>query len=245
MEIVVLKINNPQNITRVSTVNTPNNSNATDIFVLDRYIYLTTNNNSSNREFYIYDAINPESIPASYTGRTEIGVNALTLSVSGNFAYVGTSSSSAELRAINITNKSNPTLVGSYNYSGSALVSNVFSSGTNIYIATANSGSYPECLIVEANISNPNNVTFSQTGSYEVGSAVNGIYADTANNQIFLATQDNSREFLELDISNISNISEKAKINLQNQGREITFNGSYVFEITSNNSQGLIIIGPK
>jgi hypothetical protein len=72
---------------------------------MNNYVYLTTNNNSSNREFYIYDAINTESMPASYTGRTEIGVNTLTLSVSGNFAYVGTSSSTAELRAINITNK--------------------------------------------------------------------------------------------------------------------------------------------
>jgi DNA polymerase III sliding clamp (beta) subunit (PCNA family) len=74
---------------------------------------------------------------------------------------------------------------------------------------------------------------------------VNGIYADTANNQIFLATQDSTREFLELNMSDISHIEEKAKINLQNQGQAITFNGSYVFEVTSDNSQGLVIIGPK
>ncbi len=245
MEIVVLKINNPQNITQVSTVNAPNNADATDIFVLDRYVYFTTTNNSSNREFYIYDAINPESMPSSYTGRTEIGVNALTLSVSGNFAYIGTSSSSAELRAINITNKSNPTLVGSYNYSGSALISDIFSSGTNIYVTTANSGSYPECFIISANISNPNSVSFSLSGSYDVGSAVNGIFADIANNQIFLATQDNKREFLELDISDIAHIKEKAKIDLHNQATAITFNGSYVFEVTLDNSQGLVIIGPQ
>lgn len=179
----------------------PGNS-ATDLDVLNKIVYLTSEASSAAKpDFFIVDAANGENPYIVSSINTGPGLNAV--DATANYAYVGNKDSNAQLQIIDISDKNNPILIKSFklpDVSGSdAIGQSVFYWNSKIYIGTKKSAG-PEFHIID--VSNPLSPT--ALGNREFNADVNAIYVsgDTA----YVATSANT-ELTILNISNPSNIT--------------------------------------
>ena len=247
-ELTIIKVSDPKNPTVVARLNTPENQDGEDVFILDNYAYLVTQNNPSDSEFYIFDVLDPENPVTTPVGKFELNAQGRAIYVAGNYAYVGTNSDAREVVVINVTNKSGPQNVRyAYNNPDAADVNDIYVNGSTVYLATEQNGaSGPNFVIVYANTSSyPGSVVWNLIGQFHNAADVNGLWPDMATNQVFLATETTNKEFVILDITNPSQPLEKAAIDLPDKAVAIAYNGAYVFVASIANNQELIIIGPS
>lgn len=178
---------------------------ARDIFVTGNYAYLVSEYALFDRpEFFIFDIANPSG-ELTVVGSLNLDTSVNAVYVVGDFAYLATDNPSQELMVVNVSNPSNPQKVGFYDADPGILVGgmDVWVKNSRVYLSTRLSLFNPEFYILEANTSNPYNVTFSPFGSLNLNTSVNGIYID--DNYAYLATSDSSREFQVVDITSPSN----------------------------------------
>ena len=244
-EFIALRADDPANIVKVGSVDTPRNYDATNIFVLDGYVYLLTQTSVVGQEFSIIDVTNPEVIPASPIGALTMGVTGYSVYADGNIAFIATDSDSEEIIAVNIENKASPIKIGSFDLSGSADGLAIETQGGKIYIGTAvNSAQYSEFYIIDYSLNENGNINFTPSGQLKIGGKINALQTNIAGNNVFLATNLTSKEFFVVDISNPSTPIEKSSIDLADEAVGIGFNGNHAFIASIANSQELIIIEP-
>lgn len=130
----------------VGYFNAPGNSQGNSIYVTNNTGYMTAGD-----KFYIFDLsgktgsrsqLNPTAVSLAGTGNKVLVV--------GNYAYVATNSTTSQLQIIDVSNTSNPSIVGSLTVDGLAgrdLAVN--SSGTRVYLATAGSSTKKEFFIID------------------------------------------------------------------------------------------------
>jgi len=244
-EFVVLKVDDPAHITKVSSANTPRNFNALDAIVVNNYAYIVTETSVLGNEFSIFDVSNPEAVPAAPVGKVNLEATGRTVSIYGNFAYVGTDSDSDEVKVVNIENKSAPVVVGGLNLPGAANVYAIRAINNAIYVGTdVNSGSNSEFYILHSDTTNPQSVILQITGQLKIGGRINGLALNTSGNRIFAATNIVDSEFYVINIENPAVPVRISSLDLPGEASAIEYNGSYVFVSDIANSQELIIIGP-
>lgn len=244
-EFVVLKVNDPAHITKVGSANTPRNFDALDVFVVNGYAYLLTQKSVLGNEFSIFDVSNPEAVPATPIGKVTLDAAGTAVSVSGNFAYVGTDSDSEEIKVINVENKSAPKVVGKINLPGASDVHAVRAVNNTIYVGTeVNSSDKSEFYILHSDTTNPLSVTLQVIGQLKVGGRINGLAPNTSGSRIFAATNITNSEFYVINIENPAAPTKKSSLDLPGEAAAIEYNGSYVFIADIINNQELIIIGP-
>lgn len=244
-EFVALRIDDPANIVKVGSVNTPRNYDALNLFVADGYVYLLTQTSVVGKELSIIDVTNPESISIEPTGTITLNTTGYSIFVSGNIAYMGTQSENEEIIAVNIENKANPIKVGALNLPGSADAFSLEIQGNTLYVGTeVNTAENPEFYIINVDSSDNFNITFSITGQLKVGGKINALYVNVSGNNAFLATNISNEEFYVVDISNPAAPIKKSSLDLPGEAVGISYNGNYVFVATKANSQELIIIEP-
>lgn len=112
------------------------------------------------------------------------------ITVSGNYAYVTTSSSSGELVIVNIANPASPSVASTYNASGSAGGLGVFVSGNYAYLSRAANSAVDELVIV--NVTNP----AAPTRTYGIGLnvAMNDVYVNGTT--IYVVTNSGTQEVI-------------------------------------------------
>jgi hypothetical protein len=123
--------------------------------------------------------------------------------VSGNYAYVTSTTDNAELYTIDISNKSSPRRVDTYNASGSADGRVLWVSGNRLYMTReydSNSSRY-EFLVM--NLSNPADPTL--LGGLNLENACTDVVV--VGNYAYVACSDSTREFQVIDVSNPSSMS--------------------------------------
>jgi ACR3 family arsenite efflux pump ArsB len=152
---------------------------ATGVYVQGRYAYLIdTNNNGSSNYLRVFDVSNPTS--PSLTGSAAITSGADNLSpyqvyVQGNYAYVifeDKTSGNTYFAIYNISNPTNPTIVGSnvtVSSAASSLTASIFVQGRYAYVVDRNSS-----IFAIYDISNPANPTLA--GTTTVASSPTSIY---------------------------------------------------------------------
>jgi hypothetical protein len=131
-ELQIVNITNPAAPAMVGSYNAQTSADATDVWVVGNYAYLTTVN-SSQQELYKINISNPTA-PA-LSASTEIGGDVNKIYISGSYAYLATALDSQELTVVDLA-PATPTVVGSYNSSGTSDGRDVFVDGTVVYLAT-------------------------------------------------------------------------------------------------------------
>lgn len=202
-EVVIINLtqySNPPTNTKYKEegfFNAPGNGSGNAIFVSGNYGYMTSGN-----KFYIFDL-------SSKTGsRPQVNPTAVTLSgngvkiaVNGNYAYVASDGTTNQLQIIDITNKTNPSIVGQITVAGAGGKDvSINSTATRAYLATAASVSQREFFII--NIQNKTSPTQVSGGIYDTsGMDPKGVNVVTGNRAIIVGTS-GTYQYQVVDISN-------------------------------------------
>lgn len=183
------------------------NLNMTDIVIDGSYAYLGRESGGTcvpatgaGCEFVIFDISSPASI--AYLGGVEIGADVNDLYVSGNYAYLA--NDGVELQVVDITTKTAPSIVGSYDSDGVLNGESVWGSGNYVYLGTAkNNGTCQlatgkNCELYIIDVTTPSSPV--HVSGVEINFEVTDIQFN--NPFIYLATPDNSGEIKSIDLSN-------------------------------------------
>ncbi len=202
----------------------------TDIADFNKTLYITTSNTRGhNDDFYIYNfstnPLSPTFVSSLDTNGVTPGVNSVAIaSTSSNvYAFVSNGNganwntcsagpSCAQLQVIDVTNTGTPIIVKNYKIP-SAVVPFVLGSGGQavpniivykngyLYVGLSKTSSGPEFVILDVGGggggATPLNPVYR--GSYAIGRGVNNIFIK--NNYAYLATTDNARELIILDVT--------------------------------------------
>lgn len=158
------------------------------------------------KQFYILGATTPTA-PTFYKSLGENSVNSsftavvtATSTATGNYAYVGTASSTVPVEVIDVATTT-PTVVSGFSVpSGDAGANVLFYKDGYLYLGTPKSAAGPEFKVID--VHNPLSLPASALGSYEVNAGVTSIYVK--NGYAYLGTDDNTRELLVLDVNDLA-----------------------------------------
>jgi type II secretory pathway pseudopilin PulG len=178
---------------RVSSADLSGNHDESSIWISGNYAYQATENNGVNHDFFIYDISTPAS--PTYLGSIDSNSDINDVVISGNYAYLATKDNSREMIVIDITTKTSPQIVGSYNASGSRDGISVALSGTTLYLGRED-GSDPEFYVFS--LANPAAPTFA--GSTHYGENIERMVA--SGSYVYAATRMDSEELAVFDVSN-------------------------------------------
>ncbi len=192
-EIVIMsltKYSNPPTNSKyleVGAINLPGNGNGDSIYVANNKAYVLGGN-----KLYIY------SLSSDRTSATLQNVGGLTLSGSGKkvlvvgiYAYVATGATSSQFQIIDISNSSNPTVVGQKTLGSSQAGVDVYVNTTSgnpdrAYFVTSSSSSSPEFFII--NILSKSNPTLVNSTYDTNGMSPKGVTVVTGNRAIVVGT---------------------------------------------------------
>lgn len=250
--------NNPQLGTPIAVGSSVDGNPVTGLTVFNKKIYITTSNtHGHNDDFYIYDtSVMPESptyLSSMDANIVTPGLNAVAFAstTEGAFAYVANANtpnwstcnakaSCAQVQVISVNNPSSlsviknikipatstPFVTGS---GGQGIGNTVTYKNGYLYIGLTKTQSGPEFVIydVGAGAGSPTNPKY--VGSYAVGRGVNTIVV--ARGFAYLATNDNVREVLVLDVHTPSS---PVAVGLFNAPGSLGFGAGYSLSLIGN-----------
>ncbi|HEU5121787.1 MAG TPA: prepilin-type N-terminal cleavage/methylation domain-containing protein [Candidatus Saccharimonadales bacterium] len=155
------------------------------------YAYVVKNS-STGPNFFVINISNPAS--PTLAGSLTLTGTPTNIVVSGNYAYVSNSLSTAELQIVNITTPTGPTLAGTYNASGTAGGRGVFAIGTTVYLVRAANSTNDEFVIVNA--ANPAAPT--RVAGYSLNITMNEVFV--SGTAAYVATASDTQEILVLNL---------------------------------------------
>ena len=147
---------------------------------------------SGGANFLVINISNPAS-PILAGSLTTTGTPA-DIFVAGNYAYLSTNDSNAELKIINITNPAAPSLASAFNLPGNTQTTGVYVLGTTAYLSR-NASSQNEFYII--NVSNPTSPSI--TGSLNLSASTNDV--KVLGNYAFLATANTIQQLQVINIT--------------------------------------------
>jgi type II secretory pathway pseudopilin PulG len=234
-EFRVVNVTNKSSPVQAATVDVTGAAAGNSIYVDGTFAYLGRANSTTagTNEFVILNITTPTAPTTSGSLNLSNAVNSIY--VSGNFAYVATSITTAELTIINITNKAAPAQAGVYEASGTSIGTDVHGNGTTIYLGKANNTSGGEFFIINAaNAASPTLV-----GTYEVGGNANGVFVSGTN--AYLATSVNT-QFRVVNIATPATPTLIGGSNLSLASNDIYFDGTHAFMASAHNIRELTIM---
>ena len=167
----------------------------TGVRVRNKIVYMTgTASQSSKDDFFVInatDGANPTMEAHIHTGA---GLNAL--DIAGNFAYAAQDSSSNQLQVINIVATSSPYAIADFTLAGNTEEAlSVAATGTLVLVGTEQDSGSELYLVDTSNPSLPSTKSMLEISGDVYRIAILGHYA-------FLATSNNTKEFIVVNISN-------------------------------------------
>lgn len=238
-ELQVIDISVPSSPFVAGTYNAPGTANANGVYVNGTTVYLVRVSSAAN-EFVIVNATVP-SLPV-LVGSLDLGANGNEVVVSGNFAYVASSSNGQELQVINIVAPTLPILAGSLNLPGSIDAITIAITGTTVLLGQGS-------LLYTINVSTP--LTPSILGSMGTLDILNDIALTIANfdTYVYLATSADNDEFQVADISVLSapfilgSVDVATASNLLGIAYDDTLNRA--FGVGASNSEEFLVFAPQ
>lgn len=229
-ELTILNISNPASPTLAGFYNSPGTAVGRGVSLVGNTAVLTTDNNTSGTgyELYVLNITNPAA--PSLIGGLNLAAATRDVLISGNFAYIASTSNSTELQVVNISNPATPSIAGSFNTSGNTDASSLFFNTNKIYLTT----SRLEIL----NVTNPAAIT--QIGNYNSAGTPFGVFV--SGNNAFLAHSQNSSQFKVVDITIPATPSLYGTADLAAQGNSVFVAGDFAFLATSNTTAQFQII---
>ena len=194
------------------------------------YMYVTTPLNAAGTELQIFDISNP--INPVYKGGTETGMNLFVLDAYGDRVYIAGDSTPAETKIIDVSNPTNPYQIGSIKMTANETVNAVVASGTLIHLGRDSVGNQATYFIYEA--SNP--ASSQLLGSLNMGGDVNSIAVKNGATQYgFLGTDNSSKEFQIVNVSNPPGMGVAGSVNLNEELKTVAVSGTLAFGGTDQN----------
>ncbi len=161
--------------------------------VSGNYVY-ATRAGSASPNFFVIDVSDTTS--PTVVGSLTIPSIPINVFIDGNYAYVTSSNSSAELNIVDISNPSAPSIVASFNAPGSLSAQGVYVTGGKAYlVGTVNAGQ-GFCIV---DVSNP--LAPALLGTTGLNSAM-GFEVVVSSNYAYVASEHNSQEIQVIDITN-------------------------------------------
>lgn len=196
----------------LTVVNSGNDTtDAISIATAGNYVYLGRATNPGN-EFFVFDVTDPSNPILS--GQLALSGDPKDIVVSGNYAYIASTSNSSEFQVIDISTPSSPTLAAAFDLtasnSGSATTdaSAVVIGKTNyVYLTRKNSGGKEFYIL---NVSTPTSP--SLVGSVDLNGDISEITAE--GDYAFVASTDDSQEFQVIDVTTVSSPTFSASLDL-------------------------------
>ncbi len=229
-----------KNPTTFGSIDLGPGESATGLDVINKIIYMSaTASDRTKPDFFIINATdgrNPYLVSKIDTGP---GLNAV--DAVQNYAYVANSDTNAQLQVIDMNNPAAPYVLASFKLPGvsgsGAMGQSLFFYNNKIYIGTK-AASGPEFHVVD--VSNP--AAPSEFGSYEVGADVNDIFV--SGTTAYLATSDDSKELLILDVSDPAHIAQLGSFNASgnDDGKSIYISGAKAYLGRAGGTSDFIII---
>lgn len=208
--------------------NSPSGVGLSDIKAYQQKLYLAAYSTASNADtFYIFTEPSDPTQQPTYLGSVDnapsissAGLNAIALDgayafaangYNANYTTCSVSSSCAQLQVIDVHDAAHPTVVknikvpGVTGMGGQAVGWSIFYDDGYVYLGLVKAGSGAEFNIFDVGggggAASPTNPMWK--GSFTVGRTINSIRVQ--NNFAYLATDDNSRELVVLDVSDKTN----------------------------------------
>ncbi len=235
-ELQIVNISNPASPTLTGSFNAAGNGNGNGVAVSGSNAYIVRASNAGN-EFVVVNISNPAS--PTLVGAIGLLATGYEVAISGSYAYVASSSNTAELTVVNIATPSAPSIVGTLDLSTNTDAITVAISGSAALLGQGST-------LYTANISTP--ISPSILGSLGVGGTINDIAVSSDNTTAFLATANTAAEFRAVDISSLSSPSSVATIDIAGNGRlsGVAYDSSQtvVYGVGNNSSKEFIVFSP-
>jgi hypothetical protein len=164
------------------------------------------------------------------------GIPINSVALSGNYAYLASSSNTAELTVVNISNPASPTQAGTLNLGGATDANTVVVSGSYAYVGKVLSATVGDNEFYICNISNPSAPALS--GAFDLSDSVFSV--EVAGNYAYLATAINTAELTVIDISNKAAPSQAGTFDTLGtaNGTGIFLANGYTYLTEQNNTSG-------
>ncbi|MBI4130464.1 hypothetical protein HY468_04060 [Candidatus Roizmanbacteria bacterium] len=241
-ELWIIDVSNPAN-PNINYAFASLPADARGVHVDGTYAYVVTRSNSGN-EFFIFDISSLPNLSGPWG--VNLGVDGRAVFAEGNRALVATPNNSRELMIVDTTNKQVPLANNGWSYntpSCGADGTGIFSIGDTAFLTTQNCGGAGEPEVYPLDIVNyKSSVTLIGSG-LDIGAGVNDLYIDSAN-QAYLATDVANGEFMILNVSVPSAISEIARRDLSDEVFGVHVTGCIGVAATGANTDEIQVIIP-
>lgn len=238
-EVQVVTVAAPAAPVVAGSYNAPGNADATGIYVNGNYLYVTRAESTDN-EFLIVDITSPATPTLTASLNLGTGSNPEVV-VLGNYAYVVSGNDTQELRVINISNKTSPTLLTTLDLSGVDDALTIEGFDNTIVVGRSNGSVH---VISVATPSAP-----AVVGTYTAAGAVNDLSLGNDNKYVFMGTSANSSEFEVIDISTPASPTQVGFFNLtpNNQLLGIAYHASKdrAFAVGDQNGSEVVVMAPQ
>lgn len=183
----------------------------------------------------IVNISNPAAPTLAATYTTSAAVNGIF--VSGNYAYLATSITTAQLTIVNVTNPAAPTTAASFRIqdASNAAAMAVYVSGSYAYVVKnqVSQGlltNYGEINVV--NVTTPTNPSLSD--DLNIGANCSGVYVN--GNFAYVTSNRSNQQLTVVNVTTKTNISSAATVNLGATANAITGNGTSLYIATAANA---------
>lgn len=235
-KLQIVNVSNPASPTSAGNYTISNTYGGRGIFVSGTNAYLLM---SGGTNFLVINVSNPSA--PTLRGSTTITGTLAEVVVSGNYAYVASSSTSAELQVVNVTNPAAPSRVYTMNMSGTVAASRIAISGNIVLIARTTS-------VYAVDVTTPTAPV--ARGSIAIGGTVNDIALDFAygGRHALVASANTAAEFRVVDITNPATLTIAASVNYgaSNSLLGIAYDTTLDKAVAVGNATGagLVVYGP-
>ena len=237
-EVSIIDITSPGSMTVDASINLSGNSNAlavdgfTDTLLIGR----------ADGSLHIYDISTPTSpseLSSSYDQGSQI--NNMALNGNNEYLFLATNEDSAELQVVDITNTSSPSLHGSYNEPDNNDLLGVAYDETNDQVVIASgSDSQEACVVVP--YSSGDWGTPLLAGTLNLSGNDDGWKVGVSGDYAYVVRRGGSPEFVVIDISDTSSISQETTLSLDGAPENVWVSGNYAYVASDSNSQELQVI---
>lgn len=236
-ELQIFDISNPSLPVARGVLNLAGIADGLGVYAAGSAVYLTRDSSSEN-EFYIINALNPNS--PTLTGSVNLNGGGREVVVSGTKAYIASSNDMEEMQVVDITVPALPVMVGGLNISGETdgLSIAISSVSPTIVLGAADGLAY---LI---NVTNP--LIPALLSAYNAGGAVNDVSLGIGDTYAFIASANASAEFQVVNISNLSSPLGIGSVNTAPlAGIFYSNTNERAYGASSDNAQEFLIFSPN
>lgn len=236
-ELTTVNVSNPASPATFSSITLAGGKAANAVTVNGATAYVVSNTaTGANGDFSIVNVSNPSSM--SVTGKLKIGADNTGVVVSGNFAYVSTSTNNKQLESINISNPAAPSAGSTVNIGATG--TGIALSGTNIFVSTqTNTGGDLRIY----SISTPG--SFTASGTFNATGTINSL--TVSGNYVLMVSGITAKQLVIVNVSNTASPTLVNNVTLSAAANAVFVNGFYAYVGTADTSKELQIVyaGPQ